>query len=89
MLTNPEASNMPGARLPTDTGVKLTPRKNPAARTSKAKIPRPRNTWLVYRSEKSKQIHESRPGMSAGAICKLTLITFLLQPRRGLAQTNG
>lgn len=34
-------------------------------------IKRPKNSWIIYRSEKSKFLHKNNPGMSAGDICKL------------------
>lgn len=37
------------------------------------RIKRPRNSWIIYRSEKSKELHQSRSNMSAGAICELWL----------------
>lgn len=76
------------AHIQTNKVIKFTPRKSPAARMSKRKVPRPRNTWLVYRSEKSKQIHESRPGMSAGAICKLTLTKCLLELQKSISSNT-
>lgn len=38
--------------------------------TVKLRIKRPRNSWVIYRSEKSKFLHQTSPGMSAGAICE-------------------
>lgn len=69
LTIDPRALDMemvPAKSTPT---VKTTTRKRSVAR-----IPRPRNVWLLYRSEKSKQIHQSRPNMSAGAICKLEFV---------------
>ncbi|KAJ4386218.1 hypothetical protein N0V93_009111 [Gnomoniopsis smithogilvyi] len=48
----------------------MTPREpaTPQTSTVKMRIKRPRNSWIIYRSEKSRQLHVDRPGMSAGAI---------------------
>ncbi|KAL1858333.1 hypothetical protein Daus18300_009951 [Diaporthe australafricana] len=32
------------------------------------KIPRPSNSWIIFRKEKSKELRESKPNMSAGEI---------------------
>lgn len=32
------------------------------------KIPRPPNSWILFRKQKSKELHEANPGMSAGEI---------------------
>lgn len=66
LTIDPRALNMEMEPEESTPKIKTTTRKRSVAR-----IPRPRNVWLLYRSEKSKQIHQSRPNMSAGAICKL------------------
>nr|AVP71783.1 MAT1-1-3 [Juglanconis oblonga]AVP71787.1 MAT1-1-3 [Juglanconis oblonga] len=51
-------------------GINISPPKPPVSQTStvQMRIKRPRNQWIIYRSEKSKQLHQSNPNMSAGAI---------------------
>lgn len=39
------------------------------ARRAQVHIKRPRNAWLIFRCEKSKELHKTNPGMSAGKIC--------------------
>lgn len=64
--------------LSSDVQNKSSPRKRSANRTTviKMRIKRPRNSWIIYRSEKSRQLHTDRPGMSAGAICKSCRFTM-------------
>lgn len=40
------------------------------------KIPRPPNSWILYRKDKSKELLEANPGMSTGAICKFRRYTM-------------
>lgn len=35
-----------------------------------AKIPRTPNSWILYRKDKSKELRQANPGMSAGEICE-------------------
>lgn len=35
---------------------------------SAEKIPRPPNSWILFRKEKSKELREANPGMSAGEV---------------------
>ena len=41
--------------------------------TNQARIPRPRNKWIIYRQHKSRVLHEKDPHLTAGEICKYTL----------------
>ncbi|CAN8100107.1 unnamed protein product [Discula destructiva] len=40
----------------------------PTKQTKQQRIKRPRNSWIIYRSQKSKELHQNNPNMSAGAI---------------------
>ncbi|PSS03263.1 high mobility group box domain-containing protein [Coniella lustricola] len=44
--------------------------KTPKSSTGKSlqHVKRPRNSWIIYRSEKSKLLHHTSPGISAGEI---------------------
>lgn len=73
--------------------INMTPRKPSTPQPSKVKmrIKRPRNSWIIYRSEKSRQLHTDRPGMSAGAICTLCHRSYRLfsEAQWGMALTEG
>ena len=40
-------------------------------------IPRPKNSWILYRQAKSKEIMEQQPGITAAGVCK-----YIPQTRR-------
>lgn len=56
----------------------------PAAAAATKRIKRPRNSWIIYRSEKSKQLHQGSANMSAGLICEFSpsLLTTTSTPLR-------
>jgi hypothetical protein len=42
------------------------------AKVTKAHIRRPRNQFIIYRQWMSAKIHASKPGLTAGCICKFS-----------------
>lgn len=44
--------------------------EEPVSDESEARIPRPRNSWILYRQEKSKAIVAENPGITAAEVCE-------------------
>lgn len=53
--------------------------KGPARKEKMPRIKRPRNSWIIYRSEKSKLLHRNNPTMSAGTICEFLCGILLIR----------
>nr|AAK83344.1 mating type protein MAT1-1-3 [Cryphonectria parasitica] len=55
-------------------------RGKPTTRKVQRRVPRPRNSWILYRSEKSKLLHTERPGLKAVDISSLVSEMWAFEP---------
>lgn len=73
-LSNSQASGAQGPQVEHNMGISPSSNKPATSRVTqvvKVHIKRPRNSWIIYRSEKSRQLHQSNRSLSAADICRL------------------